>query len=159
MAIRNELLELGATVSNLGPAPRTVMDIGSQFETFSSLADRRPNRSSTNRPKENILRPKRSYIESTQADTDGNIYYSDNSTETSTHYDIFSENELDDEEHDGMNYHLILNQNRDGNTDNHEPQFQQSKIFIILFAFEFTDSFSSSKFTHHYSIRSTRSRW
>ena len=118
---------MGATVTNLGPAPRTVIDIGSQFETYSSLADR-----STIRPRNSFIqerkssRNKRSYAETTIAASDGNIYYSGSSTDNSTTYEVFVEDELDLDEHDGMNYHLILNQKNDDDKVSDEPQFQQS---------------------------------
>ena len=124
LEIRNELLEMGATVSSPGTRPQTVMDIGSQFETFSSLADRN---TKFNRPKN----PAPSHVsssDSTLVGDDGAHYYDGNSTDSSsTQINAFSEDELDDEEHDGMNYHLILHQKREQPTTLAEPLVQQSK--------------------------------
>ena len=123
---------MGATVTNLGPPPTTIMDIGSQFETYSSLADRNQSRSRSRTVDKKILRNKRSYAATTVYAPDGNNYYSGSSTDTSTLYDVFSEDELADDEHDGMNYHLILNQNRHESFAPDEPKMQQSKLFKLI---------------------------
>ena len=125
LEIRNELLEMGATVSNADTRPQTIIDIGSQFETFSSLAGRTPRRSLT-RPKTTHTR---STVTSTVIGTNGARYYDGSSTDSSsTEINAFSEDELDDEDHDGMNYHLILHQNRSHETNPHEPLVQESKF-------------------------------
>lgn len=144
--IRNELLEMGATVSNPGTRPQTVIDIGSQFETFSSLAGRTPQRPLF-RPK---TTPARSTIASTLVGTDGARYYDGSSTDSSsTEINAFSEDELDDEDHDGMNYHLILHQNRANENDQDDPLVQESKFDTRNKSFLILKSSSSCFITHH----------
>ena len=126
LQIRNELLEMGATVSDAGTRPQTVIDIGSQFETYSSLADRSqrlPLQQAKNKPSKTPLFHSDSTITGDQTER----YYDGDSTDSSTQINAFSEDELDDDDHDGMNYHLILHQNRSNEPEFAEPLVQQSK--------------------------------
>ena len=106
-----------------------MIDIGSQFETFSSRAGRTPQRLLPTRSRS--TRPRNSNA-STIVGTDGARYYDGSSTDSSsTEMDAFSEDGLDDEDHDGMNYHLILHQNRANEPAPTETLVQESKFYFI----------------------------
>ena len=131
--IRNELLEMGASVGNLTvPSP---YDIGSQFETFSSRIghvrsqSRKKTRGSTSQQEPN--QPSSSYQATDDTTTNADQFSDCSSTVYSTQYDGHTEDGLDDDdEHAGMNYQMLLHYTGTPVNKDTDPNFQQSKFRI-----------------------------
>ena len=131
LAIRNELLEMGATVSNISdPRP---YDIGSQFETFSARTDRTKEQTKAqvtdyDSDDSTLLGGAASHIsDNTSTNTTitqgaSTISASDG---TSQPFIPFSEDGLDSDDQDGMNYQMLLNYQGKSYDDEFEPQFQK----------------------------------
>ena len=133
LRIRNELLEMGATVSNISePDP---YDLGSQFETFSTRNDRcRVRHPSTDSDDSTLIGNRNSRPIGSQS-SESTICPGPSTISTSkTHIEpsAFSEDGLDSDDQNGMNYQMLLNYQCKEIENEFEPQFQKGNHIISL---------------------------